>query len=524
MLGALAVAAGIGQLRPVQAQDAAEVEILATPQLEELVGPIALYPDDLVAIVLPASTYPLQVVEAARFLDARADDPELKPDEDWDDSVVALLNYPEVVRLLNDDLDWTWDLGTAVLNQRADVLDAIQGFRDRAYTAGNLRSDERQVVTADEGTIAIAPADPEVIYVPYYEPRRVVVYQPTPVYHYYPWGYPVYYYPYPAGYAFHTGFFWGVTSAFIIGWHTHNLHVHHYGYYGHPYYGWSYYNPFYVRNNVYVNVNVGYGGDVWQPRHGYGGRPNVRGTEGRVPHPSGGRTPVSRGLPGSAHQGQTQGSTYRSRTQTSANRTAGATRARSDRGVGTVAGTQRPTTTTLAPRQSGSGASATRPDRTGVPRTATTGSQRIGRGTAQALEPNRTRPQSGSGQGQTAQSSRVAPSSSASPSRELASREPDGDVSIHARVPQRTAAGHCPQRQRHRPCTQLRRRHEQRRARIERRRDAQRSACGGVEPGGARSEPHDGGTAQRQWRRLLPRRLGPKRPTAPSHARGPRTL
>jgi hypothetical protein len=280
-LGALAVAAGALATRPAAAQeDAPAIELASPDALADIVGPIALYPDDLVAIVLPASTYPLQVVQAERFLEERKRNSSLQPDEGWDDSVVALLNYPEVVKLLNDDLDWTYDLGTAVLNQRADVLDAIQAFRDRAYAAGNLRSDDRQTISRADGSIAIKPADPKVIYVPYYEPRRVVVYQTVPVYHYYPWRYPLYYYPYPAGYVFDTGFFWGVRSWFSIGWHSHFLHVYDYGYRAHPYFGWSYYDPWYVRN-VYVNVNVGRG-YVWEPRHRYGGRPVVRGYEGRV--------------------------------------------------------------------------------------------------------------------------------------------------------------------------------------------------------------------------------------------------
>lgn len=279
-LGVLMLAAAVATLRPAAAQDAPAITLASAAELDELVGPIALYPDDLVAIVLPASTYPLQVVAAARFLDRRERDGSLEPDEDWDDSVVALLNYPEVIELLNDDLDWMYDLGAAVLNQRADVLDAIQRFRDRAYDAGNLRSDDRQTVTRADETIAIKPADREVIYVPYYEPETVVVYQPVPVYHYYPRRYPVYYYPYPASYVFDTGFFWGVRSWFSIGWHTHFLHVYDYGYFSHPYYGWRYYDPWYVRN-VYVNVDIGRG-YVWEPRHRYGGRPVVRGYEGRV--------------------------------------------------------------------------------------------------------------------------------------------------------------------------------------------------------------------------------------------------
>src|SRR5688500_2861762 len=127
--GVLAAGAAIAALRPAAAQD----NLATAEELRELVGPIALYPDDLVAIVLPASTYPLQIVQAARFLEESKVDSSLKPNEDWDDSVVALLNYPEVIELLNEDLDWTYDLGTAVLNQRAAVLSAIQDFRDEAY-------------------------------------------------------------------------------------------------------------------------------------------------------------------------------------------------------------------------------------------------------------------------------------------------------------------------------------------------------------------------------------------------------
>ena len=87
-------------------------------------------------------------LQAARFLEDRKTRLELEPDDDWDDSVVALLNYPEVVKLMNDDLDWTYELGEAVLNQRADVLERGPGFPRRAYAAGNLRTDDRQTVRA----------------------------------------------------------------------------------------------------------------------------------------------------------------------------------------------------------------------------------------------------------------------------------------------------------------------------------------------------------------------------------------
>ena len=257
-----------------------DIPLLSTVDLEELVGPIALYPDDLLAIVLPASAYPLQIIEAARFLEALEDDPTLKPDPDWDDSVVALLNYPEVVELLNEDIDWTWRLGEAVVAQQADVVGAIETFRDRAYAAGNLKSDSYQNVTRDQGVIEITPISEDVIYVPYYEPERVVVYQPRPVYYYYPRAYPVYYYPYSSAYAFDRGYFWGVTTAFTIGWYSDSLNVFHHSYHGHPYYGrhyrdrWWYrrpsiniYNTTYTSRSRNVTVNRYYGGDRWRPRH-----------------------------------------------------------------------------------------------------------------------------------------------------------------------------------------------------------------------------------------------------------------
>jgi hypothetical protein len=321
-LGVLAAAAGIAAVRTAQAQDAQAVQIASADQLADLVGPIALYPDDLVAIVLPASTYPLQVVQAARFLEDRQRDSSLQPDEDWDESVVALLNYPEVVELLNGDLDWMYDLGAAVLNQRADVLNAIQTFRDQAYAAGNLRTDDRQTVARDDGEIVIKPANPQVIYVPYYEPERVVIYQTVPVYHYYPRRYPVYYYPYPAHYVFDTGYFWGVRSWFSIGWHSHLVHVYDPFYRSHPYFGWSYYDPWYPRN-VYVNINVNRNRDyVWEPRQRYGGRPVVRGYEGRVY--SGTTQPPRSG-------GGTTGGAYRSRSVESTNQAGQAAGARQPR-------------------------------------------------------------------------------------------------------------------------------------------------------------------------------------------------
>ena len=255
-----------------------DIPLLTPIELQELVGPVALYPDDLLAVVLPASAYPLQIAAAARFLDERADDPGLEPDPTWDDSVVALLNYPEVVELLNEDLDWTWRLGEAVVAQQADVVAAVEAFRDRAYAAGNLKSDEYQTVAHDDGAIRITPVADDAIYVPYYEPARVVTYQVRPAYFYYPRPCPVYYYPYAAGYSFHRGFFWGVTTAYTIGWRANSLHVFHHSYRGHPYYGRHYWNDWWYRrpsiniyNTTYVtNYNAGRNryivGDRWRAR------------------------------------------------------------------------------------------------------------------------------------------------------------------------------------------------------------------------------------------------------------------
>jgi hypothetical protein len=234
---------------PAPTTDAAATlaPVFTADEIAELVAPIALYPDDLLAIVLPASTYPLQIVEAQRYREASATDSTRKPDDEWDDSVVALLNYPEALKLLNDDLDWTQRLGQAVLDQQPEVLAAIEGFRKQAHAAGNLKTDDKQVVEVSDDAVQIRPADPQVIYVPYYEPAAVTVYRSVPAYYYYPRPYPVYYYPYPEHYAFTSGFFWGVSTFYSLGWHSHHLHTYYPDYHYHPYYG----RPYYYRSHYY---------------------------------------------------------------------------------------------------------------------------------------------------------------------------------------------------------------------------------------------------------------------------------
>jgi len=182
---------------------------LSAEELTKLVGPIALYPDDLVAIILPAATSPLQIVQVDRYLEKRKSDPKLMIDDKWDDPVKSLANYPEVVKMMSGDLDWTSELGEAVVEDQKAVLEAVQIFRRQAKAAGSLKSDAKQVVKTEKEIIIIEPADPQVIYVPQYNPTTVVVQSAPPVYYATP--YPVYYYPYPPGAAVATGLVWGAA-------------------------------------------------------------------------------------------------------------------------------------------------------------------------------------------------------------------------------------------------------------------------------------------------------------------------
>ena len=148
---------------------------LSAQQLENIVAPVALYPDDLLAILLPSATTPLEIVKAQRFLDRRKSDPNLQPDASMPAPVKSLLNYPDVVKRMSDDLDWTSALGAAVTVQQKDVVDAIQAFRRKVYAVGNLKSDDKQIVVVEKETIKVVQANPQVIYVPQYQPAQVVV-------------------------------------------------------------------------------------------------------------------------------------------------------------------------------------------------------------------------------------------------------------------------------------------------------------------------------------------------------------
>ena len=196
-----------------RAQDAAQPAPFKKEEIEQLVAPIALYPDALVAQILMASTYPLEIVNAARWSKAnpKATGKALEDamqKQTWDPSVKSLAAFPSVLAMLNDKLDMTQKLGDAFLGQQKEVMAAIQGLRAKADKAGNLKSSKEQTVTTTQegGTtvIKIEPADPQVVYVPTYNPT--VVYGPWPYA-----AYPPYYY-YPPGYSAGSVFF-----AFTVG-------------------------------------------------------------------------------------------------------------------------------------------------------------------------------------------------------------------------------------------------------------------------------------------------------------------
>ncbi|WP_460910692.1 DUF3300 domain-containing protein [Paraburkholderia jirisanensis] len=207
--------------QPGQAPQASQPAPFKPEEIEALVAPIALYPDSVLSQVLMASTYPLEIVHAARWVKAN---PKVKGDaavkavesQPWDVSVKSMVAFPQILEPMNDKLDWTQKLGDAFLAQEKDVFAAIQRLRARAQESGNLKSTEQQKVVvepapASGGTtiVRIEPTNPQVIYVPAYNPT--VVYgtwtYPTPPYYWPP--YPAYY----PGAALATGFAWGVGLA-----------------------------------------------------------------------------------------------------------------------------------------------------------------------------------------------------------------------------------------------------------------------------------------------------------------------
>jgi hypothetical protein len=211
-------------------------------QLQQLVAPIALYPDALVAQILAAATYPDQVVEADRWLQQHLD---LKGEklgkevdkQHWDPSVKALVEFPSVLANMDKNLAWTSSLGDAYVNQQQDVMNAIQTMRDRAEKAGNLKSTSQETVSNQGNTIVIEPADPEVVYVPEYDPWLVYG---APIGIWPGWySYPGLYLGVPGiafGFGFGIGFFggfgWG-WGHWGYDWHHHDIMFDHHGYVSH---------------------------------------------------------------------------------------------------------------------------------------------------------------------------------------------------------------------------------------------------------------------------------------------------
>lgn len=201
----------------------------SAPQLDQMLAPIALYPDELLGQILTAATYPLEVVQADRWLQgnpsnsglAGADLADALQQQPWDASVKSLVPFPQILRMMDNDLDWTETLGDAFLAQQGDVMDAVQQLRARAQEAGTLASTPEQTVTNDGQVIEIAPPDANEVYVPAYDPDEVYGDWPYP-------DYPPYDFVFP-GYPFGVfiGFrifapFWGWNR---WDWHHHRLNV-----------------------------------------------------------------------------------------------------------------------------------------------------------------------------------------------------------------------------------------------------------------------------------------------------------
>jgi hypothetical protein len=211
-------------------------------QLQQLVAPIALYPDALVAQILAAATYPDQIVEADRWLQQHTDlkDEQLGKEVDkqpWDPSVKALVEFPSVLANMDKNLSWTSSLGDAYVNQQQDVMNAVQAMRDRAEKAGNLKSTSQEKVSKQGQTIVIEPADPEVVYVPEYDPWLVYG-EPIGIWPGWYW-YPGLFFDGPGiafGFGFGIGFFggfgWG-WGHWGYDWHNHGITFNHGAYISH---------------------------------------------------------------------------------------------------------------------------------------------------------------------------------------------------------------------------------------------------------------------------------------------------
>jgi len=301
MLTLLVLNVGMGLQGCVEAQEA-PIPVGAPPpyaqqsaqELQQLVAPIALYPDSLVAQILTAATFPEQVVEADRWMQGNA---QLQGaalaaavnQQSWDASVKALTAFPAVLGNMDKNLSWTSSLGDAYYNQPQDVMGAIQIMRQRAQAAGNLASTGQQVVTTHDADISIEPADADVIYVPECDPW--VIYG-APVFAWPDW------YPYPGIWytgpscIFGVGFPIGFFAPFGWGWHHWGLDWRHHFVVNdhHPYFSGS--TTFYNRSNFFRSPTTRSGVAGGAP-HGVPGR--VFNNPGVTARPFNGSLPAARG-------------------------------------------------------------------------------------------------------------------------------------------------------------------------------------------------------------------------------------
>jgi len=222
LIGLLAICLALPA--PLFAQDG-PAKTFKQEELDQLLAPIALYPDDLLTQILMASTYPLEVVQAERWAKQNKS---LKGDalkaalgkQTWDNSVKALVPFPDVLTMMSEKLEWTQKLGDAFLAQQKDVMDTVQRLRKKAADAGNLKSSKEQEVKKEGNIIIVEPANPQVIYVPAYNPTVV----------YGTWAYPAYP-PYPA-YAYPPGaalFTFTMGVAIGAAWHGNGYHADYHG-------------------------------------------------------------------------------------------------------------------------------------------------------------------------------------------------------------------------------------------------------------------------------------------------------
>jgi hypothetical protein len=214
----------------------ADAPRLSQEELQQLVGPIALYPDPLVALILPASTFPSDIVLAARFVEA-GEDPALADQKPWDSSVRSLVRYPDVVKWMDENLEWTTQLGYAYLAQPQEVMDAIQFMRNKAQSVGSLVDTPQQRIVREESYVRIVPASTEYVYVPYYDPG-VVYYEPAPLVSF--------------GVGCRTGFWLG----FDIDWYHRRL------YYGDWCGDWDYHHHHHHHDYDHYDDDRGYYGDT----------------------------------------------------------------------------------------------------------------------------------------------------------------------------------------------------------------------------------------------------------------------